>query len=78
MTDLPFVHLLCAGKKGAWNPGVADLLRNVGDAGGLLPAGLAVGFDDDVRSGLEEFLRYSFYHGVLPDIPDIEMFEEVK
>jgi chorismate dehydratase len=28
----------------------------------------------DAEEGLKEFLRYAYYHGVLPDVPDIRMF----
>ena len=33
------------------------------------------GFGQDEEQGLSEFIRYAYYHGVLPDIPDINFFE---
>ena len=37
------------------------------------------GFDDEAREALGEFFRYAFYLGILPDVPEIEVFgdEEV-
>ncbi|MBM2847012.1 MAG: mqnA, partial [Bacteroidetes bacterium] len=29
---------------------------------------------DDVQYALTEFLRYAYFHGVLPDVPDIEFY----
>jgi len=31
-------------------------------------------WDDDVRGGFAEFLRYAYYHGVLPDVPELHLF----
>jgi chorismate dehydratase len=31
-------------------------------------------FADDAQEGLKEFLRYAYYHGILPDVPDIQWF----
>jgi chorismate dehydratase len=33
-------------------------------------------FPEEAREGLQEFLRYAYYHGVLPDVPDIRWFGE--
>jgi len=33
------------------------------------------GFDKWARDGLTELFRYAYFHGILPDIPDIEEFE---
>jgi chorismate dehydratase len=30
---------------------------------------------EEEQQGLSEFIRYAFYHGVLPDVPDINFFE---
>lgn len=30
---------------------------------------------EDEQNGLDEFIRYAYYHGVLPDVPDINFFE---
>lgn len=31
-------------------------------------------FGQDAEEGLKEFLRYAYYHGVLPDVPDVRWF----
>ena len=36
--------------------------------------GCAYGFDDEAREALGEFFRYAFYLGILPDVPEIEVF----
>ncbi len=33
-------------------------------------------FTEEVEEGLQEFLRYAYYHGVLPDVPDVRWFGE--
>lgn len=32
-------------------------------------------FGTDQEESLSEFMRYAFYHGVIPDVPDIQFFE---
>lgn len=32
-------------------------------------------FTEDVRKGLDEFLRYAYYYGVLPDVADLHFFD---
>ncbi|MBI3580425.1 MAG: hypothetical protein HY089_13555, partial [Ignavibacteriales bacterium] len=32
-------------------------------------------FGADQEESLSEFMRYAFYHGVIPDVPDIQFFE---
>ncbi len=34
----------------------------------------AYDFSDDVRDGITEFLSYAYYHGVLPDVPDLHFY----
>jgi chorismate dehydratase len=36
--------------------------------------GYVYGFDDEAREALGEFFRYAFYLGILPDVPEIEVF----
>lgn len=36
--------------------------------------GYTYGFDDESREALGEFFRYAFYLGILPDVPEIEVF----
>ena len=31
-------------------------------------------FNQEAEEGLKEFLRYAYYHGVLPDVPDMHWF----
>ncbi len=32
------------------------------------------GITDDIESAMTEFLRYAYYHGFIPDIPDLRFF----
>jgi chorismate dehydratase len=32
--------------------------------------------DEGEQAGLSEFLRYAYFHGVLPDVPDLNFFDE--
>lgn len=34
----------------------------------------AYDFPEDAEDGLKEFLRFAYYHGVLPDVPDVSWF----
>lgn len=36
--------------------------------------GLSFDDTDDVEEGLREFMRYAFYHGVLPDVGDLQYY----
>ncbi len=96
MTDLPFIHLLCAARKEKYKKEIASLLYSSQDKGmSSLPViasqqekELAIpsevleqqlehylyGFDDEAREALGEFFRYAFYLGILPDVPEIELF----
>lgn len=31
-------------------------------------------FTDDVQGAVTEFLRYAYFHGILPDVPDLQFF----
>jgi chorismate dehydratase len=37
--------------------------------------GFAYDLTDDVEAGLEEFLRFAFYHGILPDVPELQYYD---
>ena len=98
MTDLPYVHFVCAGRKGKFRKEVASLflsskeralqsLPTVAKRNALrlsssperLEEQLSkyeYNFDGTLKEALGEFFRYAFYHGILPDIPDIEQFTE--
>jgi chorismate dehydratase len=96
MTDLPFIHLLCAARKEKYKKEIGSLLLSSQEKGiASLPAiaaqqskelplpideieqqleRYAYGFDDEAREALGEFFRYAFYLGILPDVPEIEVF----
>jgi hypothetical protein len=96
MTDLPFVHLLCAARKEKYKKEIASLLLTSQELGAaslsVIAAqqskdlkrpvdalerqleGYVYGFDDEAREALGEFFRYAFYLGILPDVPEIEVF----
>jgi len=78
-TDLPYVHgFWCAREKGlarrAWSAlaGLAGVTCEE-----ETPAGeprFAYDFPENVQEGIREFLRYAYYHGILPDVPDLRFF----
>ena len=98
ITDLPFIHLLCAARKEKYKKEIGSLLLSSQEKGvASLPAiaaqqskelslpvdameqqleRYAYGFDDEAREALGEFFRYAFYLGILPDVPEIEVFGE--
>ncbi len=39
-------------------------------------AAFSYGLGEDEQAGLSEFLRYAYFHGVLPDVPDLNFFDE--
>ena len=72
-TDLPYVHgFWCAREKTLTEP-EWTLLGGLGDRveeGALF----SYDFPDTVHEGIREFLRYAYYHGILPDVPDLRFF----
>lgn len=96
MTELPFVHLMCAARKEKQKKEIAPLLLSSQKKGAAslpliasqhaktftFPAEVLegqleryeYGFGDEARQGLGEFFRYAFYLGILPDVPEIEVF----
>ena len=96
MTDLPFVHLLCAARKEKFTKEIAAHLRSSQELGIASIPSIALqqskelsipveraeqqlerysyGLDNESREALAEFFRYAFYHGILPDVPEIEVF----
>jgi chorismate dehydratase len=84
-TDFPYVHGFWAGREGALTPPEIRVLADAGrrgyealaEAGGPLAGALeAFSYDltDDVQEGIREFFRYAYYHGMLPDVPDLTFF----
>ncbi len=77
MTDLPFVHLVCAGKRDSKNEEIFSLLERFTlpeENGKKYP--YEYFFNAEHRASLDEFFHLAYYHGILPDIPDIAMFEK--
>ncbi len=82
-TDLPYVHgFWCAREKmltddertvlGGLGSRVADPAP---ESGGPSPLDLfSYDFPENVQEGIREFLRYAYYHGILPDVPDLRFF----
>jgi chorismate dehydratase len=38
-------------------------------------SGFSYGLGEEEQQGFAEFVRYAFYHGILPDVPDLNFFE---
>ncbi|HUI10711.1 MAG TPA: MqnA/MqnD/SBP family protein [Bacteroidota bacterium] len=78
-TDLPYVHgFWCAREKGL-GPRAWSALSALGDVScpDDSPGGeprFAYDFPENVQEGIREFLRYAYYHGILPDVPDLRFF----
>jgi chorismate dehydratase len=39
-------------------------------------AGFSYGLGEEEQAGLSEFLRYAYFYGILPDVPDLNFFDE--
>lgn len=39
-------------------------------------AGFSYGLGEDEQAGLSEFFRLAYFHGILPDVPDLNFFDE--
>jgi chorismate dehydratase len=96
MTDLPFVHNLCAARTEKTLSVLSSLLISSQEHGthsferiasdqskalSLPPDAIeqqlgrySYGLDEDSREALAEFYRYAFYLGILPDVPEINIF----
>jgi chorismate dehydratase len=86
-TDLPYVHGFLVARENALSPEERDAvssacgrgLARVEAAGGddaLKIARFEYTFSDDAKEGVTEFLRYAYYHGILPDVPELRFFDE--
>jgi chorismate dehydratase len=82
-TDLPYVHgFWCAREhmltKQEWTllGGLSECVDEPdGETDGPSPGDLfSYDFLENVREGIREFLRYAYYHGILPDVPDLRFF----
>jgi len=82
-TDLPYVHGFWCARENMLSEGERSLLGGLGNtaddpaAGAGEPSPLdlfSYDFPDNVQEGIREFLRYAYYHGILPDVPDLRFF----
>lgn len=82
-TDLPYVHgFWCARESSLTQPewtllgGLAGSVEELSPSeDGPAPAELfSYDFPETVQEGIREFLRYAYYHGILPDVPDLRFF----
>lgn len=85
-TDLPYVHGFLAAREDALTREARTAvslagtrgLQAVAAAGGDAAVQVArfdYAFSEDAREGVREFLRYAYYHGILPDVPELRFFE---
>ena len=82
MTDLPFVHALWCTREadmgdddvkrlaGARDRGVRATTLRVEDDGTSPDPLFSYTLDDEALAGLQEFFRYAYYHGIIPDVPE--------
>jgi predicted solute-binding protein len=84
-TDLPYVHGFWAGREDALTQAECAVVVSAGSRGlgALSEAGgsparqletFSFGFSDEVHDGIREFLRYAYYHGIIPDVPDLRFY----
>ena len=71
MSGLPFVHGLWYAKSGDLEPA---LFSEPAIDRAALPEGVSYRFDTEARSGLAEFIRMAYYHGILGEIPEFTTF----
>ncbi len=80
-TDLPYVHGFWCAREGTFSEAQWNLLGGLGsrldapEADEPPPLDIfSYDFTENVREGIREFLRYAYYHGILPDVPDLRFF----
>ncbi len=98
LTELPFVHFVCAGRKTEHSENISSLLHSTAESTAetidaaaahissakKIDAEITKNYlsnfsyilDDDATASVNEFFRYAFYLGMLPDIPDIRKFAD--
>jgi predicted solute-binding protein len=74
MTNLPYVHGFWCGREDGLTLPEIRTMEAAGKSVLDLPQGLSLDLDSDAEAGLSEFLRYAYYHGALPDIPEVKYF----
>lgn len=76
MTGLPFCYGLWCRSRGQVTQQEMDAIRGAHEEAQSLAAGSETPFQylptDDTGEGLRAFLHYAYYHGVLPDVPDVD------
>jgi predicted solute-binding protein len=80
-TGLPYVHGIIASRDGALTPEEARGLSSVAtppdepigedDQGEPVYPPFGYGLQEDALDGLREFMHYAYFHGILPDVPDV-------
>jgi len=87
-TDLPYVHGFCVGREGTLEQDEWTVLGSSAvetSSASALPLDeeadadqekFSYDLEDDVRDGIREFLQYAYYHGILPDVPDLHFYGE--
>ena len=78
-TDLPYVHGFWCAREKSLHPRAWAALAALGGVTSPeeTPGGeprFAYDFPETVQEGVSEFLRYAYYHGILPDVPDLRFF----
>lgn len=87
VTGFPLVHAVWCAREAGVTPAEARAIAAAGEDGaarreefGASPEEqihldtFLYAWDDDVRAGFAEFLRYAYYHGILPDVPELHLF----
>jgi len=86
MTDLPYVHGIWCGRESDLNAEDIRALQE-GARAGKAASGedaeaplTAFEFTGTAESteGLREFLRYAYFHGILPDVPDLHFYGDAQ
>jgi predicted solute-binding protein len=83
ITGLPYVHGFWVSPPDALTPSELELIVEAGLRAPATPEGQAqhdaalsrfrYRFDDEERAALAEFYRIAYYHGILKDIPDLNL-----
>jgi chorismate dehydratase len=82
-TDLPYVHGFWCARENTLSEAEWSVLGGLGSrleepapgAEGPSPEDIfSYDFPENVQEGIREFLRYAYYHGILPDVPDLRFF----
>lgn len=78
LTHEEILSIQQAAEKGA--AGIRDILAQyepgARDAASEYMRGFSYTMDDAVKSGLAEFMKFLYYHGILPDVPDVNFYRE--